>query len=359
MLNSGSETYKPTSIYRDMVATKTISPSSTQEKVKYVPNFSTVSTTWDVRHLDKFLQKSEWAQNSPSNNATQISRLMSELSPKGSPKASSFQSPKKSIRGPQNLHESFFIRNEPRDAYVPQREYLHKIYKDFATKGPKNDINTLVLMTGTDVDVLDKQYHPVLSPYGKTFDPSKLEPHKQSNEFMSPKQRREQIEEVKNNQNEYDKWSKKIKELTKMQRVYKNGFRSGILGLDNPISTGTALYKEENEKYLERVKASEFIENKRKQELNRKVGSNATIEFFNRNFNPEEVKPPHQIVEGNRKKHVELSHVEVWKDSKSRLFGDITEKSSEKRKNYLMEQDTRGRKWDIISGRVDNFARGV
>jgi len=341
-----------------MVASKTISPNSTQEKAKYIPNFSTVSTTWDVRHLDKFLAKTEWGQNSPSN-ATQISQFMSEGSPKGSPKASGFQSIRKSAGSPKGLTESFFIRNEPRNANIPQREYLHKIYKDFGAKGTKSDVNTLVLITGTEPEVLDKVYKPPISPYGKTFDPSKLEAFKQSGDFMSPKQRREQIEEVKTNQLEYEKWSKKIKELTKMQRVYKNGFRSGILGLDNPISQDTLLYKEEHQKYLARLKASEMIEHRRMQELSKRMGTNPTLEFLNRDFNPEEVKPPQQMVEKNKKRHVEMAHVEAWKDSRSRLFGNVTEKNSEKRKKFLDEMDTRGRKWDIISGRVDNFENRV
>ena len=46
MLNSSSETYKPTSLYRTMVwATKTISPNPAHEDAKYIPNFTTAFKT--------------------------------------------------------------------------------------------------------------------------------------------------------------------------------------------------------------------------------------------------------------------------------------------------------------------------
>jgi len=91
----------------------------------------------------------------------------------------------------------------------------------------------------------------------------------------------------------------------------------------------------------------------RRENLANRTGTNPAVEFLNREFKQQAVQPPQQIVKQNAKKHVNLPHVDNWKDSRSRLFGDVSEKVSESRKNYLIEKDTRGRNWDLITGRID------
>lgn len=346
MRSISPENYKPTSIYRNLVATKTINQTNVHEESKYIPNFTTTGKTWDVRHLDKFLNTSAWAQNSPANSprahrATDFSS--------GSP-ISGFKS--MSPKG-NTLKASFFMSNDPRDSKIQQKEYMLNIFRDFGSKGVRTDINTLALMSETDPQITQNHYSGYFSPYEKKFDPSKLEFANQPSPFMTPKQRQEQVQDIKANQAEFEKWNGRIKELTKRNRVYKNGYKSGILGVDGPLNSHTLMFREENDKFLTKQKDTETIENRRKKQLDTWTGSNSAVEFLNRKFNEDDVKPPKTMVEKNVKRHVDLPHVEAWKDSRARLFGEVNEKVSEQRRNHLIEMDNRGRNWNIITARVD------
>lgn len=246
------------------------------------------------------------------------------------------------------------MRNDSRDSKIQQKEYLLSVLKDFGSKGPYANYNTMTLLSNMNTENLDNHYKQNLIIGDKLFDSSKVEFAKSEERgLISPQQRRKELEEAVKHQMEMARWNDKIRGLTKKNRVYKNGFRSGIVGLDSPVNPETIFYSEEGQKFQETLKKAEKHGESRMRRLSNKAGTNASVEFFNRKFDEKTVRPPVRVVERNAKKVVELPHVKVWGDTNHRLFGEVQKKTKEERKQYLVGQETRGRAWDIITMRTD------
>ena len=145
------------------------------------------------------------------------------------------------------------------------------------------------------------------------------------------------------------KWKEKKKGIAKKYRVYKNGFKSGILGIDNPNNDETLLYKEEHKVIDEMKKNVKAIETRRLDQLQNLTKTNSLVEFYNRNFDIKTTEPLNPIVSRNGKLSVDMQHTTKWRNTTDRIFGQHEIAHSTDRANYLKSQETKGRKWDILS----------
>ena len=63
---------------------------------------------------------------------------------------------------------------------------------------------------------------------------------------------------------EFSNWKNEFKDVNKKFRVQKYGFKSGILGVDNPFNKFTVFYKEDYEKLKRKEEKFKFYDNIRK-----------------------------------------------------------------------------------------------
>ena len=337
------EKYRSTDIYRTLVSTGAITPSSSHEHYRFIPNHTPIGATWDVRHLDKFITNPKFG------STTSITQLRPNSTLKLH-EAMRTQSQKStgSLR-PLKSQGSHYFKSGPRFTDDREKAYLINFSKDFTIKEAKNNTNNLVTNSKVDQQGLEKYCIREFSVPEKHFTPNKLEFSVQGTSLMSPEAKREQLKEIKINQIELAKWKEKNKEKTKKYRVYKNGFKSGILGVDNPNNEETMLYKEEHQVIKNMKEHVKKIEMRRQEQLDNWTKSDHMIEFFNRNFDKTTALPLKQIVEKNSRKIISMEHTKCWRDTQDRLFGLREEQHSKERASYLKSQESKGRNFDIIS----------
>jgi len=338
------EKYRSTELYRTLVTAGNITPSGHHEDFKFIPNHKPTGLTFDAKHLDKFITKTKWGTSTSNSLTSKNSIAPHELNT-----MSSDALKKTPISQTLRSQASHYFKSGPRWTADREKAYLINFSKDFTIKEVRNNTNNLVTNSKTDRSKLNQYYTREYGEFEKTFDPSKLEFSVQGNALVSPQAQREQLKEIRLNQAEMAKWKEKKKQLAKKYRVYKNGFKSGILGIDNPTNDETLLYKEEHKTITEMKKNVNDIETRRLDQLKNLTKTNSLVEFFNRNFDAKTTEPLNPIVSRNGKLSVDLAHTTKWKNTTDRLFGQHEISHSTQRANYLKSQETKGRKWDILS----------
>lgn len=334
------EKYKSTAFYQHLISTASIRANSEHEHWRYEANFTPSGSTWDAKHMDNFLSSTKWGNNTGTVvPVTHLKKLSIQL-----------DTPRRNTLTPIKGQEQSarFFKTGPRPSVEKEPAYLQKVITNFTMKEAKNFTNSLVADTKVDPEKTKKHYEKEFGILEKTFDPSKLEYSDQPIRLVTPQQKRIQLVEVKKNQVEMGKWRERKAEVAKKLRVYRGGYRSGILGVDTPMNEGTMLYKDEYEKIKDMKEKSIKIERRRLGQLTETSKSNSMLEFFNKNFDKTTALPAPKIVDKNRRKTPDLPHAQ-WKNSADRLFHQPSEKRySVERAKHLREQETKGRDWNFL-----------
>lgn len=102
------------------------------------------------------------------------------------------------------------------------------------------------------------------------------------NLLSNAKNKRDELKITKENKEKFRKWKDEFMKLQKKFRVCKDGFKSGIINIDNPLNECTKLYKNEFEQIKKKELAKFIINDKHKKTLKELTKTNENIEFFNR-----------------------------------------------------------------------------
>jgi len=190
------------------------------------------------------------------------------------------------------------------------------------------------------------------TPEKKRHDPTKLDYIVQQERLMTPQERLKQINETKKEQKEFANWKDHLRESIKKTRIYKNGYRSGILALYTPLNDRTLLYKEEKAKIDHLHSHREAIESKRMEQIKGIFDSSSAIDFHNKTFDKRTTVPPRKIVEKNARAPVLAGFTEDWKDTHKRIFNGLAthiENYSVDRAKFLRNQEQQGRNFNPIT----------
>ena len=179
--------------------------------------------------------------------------------------------------------------------------------------------------------------------------------------FCPKTERREQIEEVKSNQKEYEKWSKKIKRSWPRCKGYtRMGLRSGIpFWVDNPTNSLIQFLYEENQKYLAKLKASVKRLKIGKERGIEKGWVTGSLEFFNREFLIRMMLNPLNMARWEKNVRRKGPKCSYWNVERLQriVFSEVDEKVFERERTSLTEMGHKRKEMDIIT--VDNFERAV
>ena len=363
---SASSHYKPTKLYRKLVDDGELGDTVKDDLFKYTPNIATYGNTWDAKHLDRFLSTSPWGQ-SASTLRTQASfgqytMSMPPVNGTSSLRNSGIASPgallsmKSNKTGATHPKESHFFRNGER--FSPEKSSIH----DFTYKVYENNLNQFVTNLPVQDKVLEGHYNKLLTRSPPPFETKSLEFSIKPEESIMPHARREQLELTKKQQREFQEWKEANKLVTKRNRVYHAGFKSGILSLDNPLYDGTRIYRDEHDELKYRNEEKRRIEARHQKDVEMLSRTNPQIEFMNKDAALIDNNPEYKqyymnkpIVPGNGKVRVQLPHTKVLFDSQDRLFGAEVKKYSLNRADYLRSQELRGKHYDILSNVVNDI----
>ena len=335
--------YKPTETFRKL----SIDDNNMKTKMfKYVPNCTTVGNTWDAKHLDLFLTTSPWGQSS---GTLKTQTLLENYA------ASLPQSRTSLPKAYSTLKSSYYFRNS--DRFGPEQNAIH----NFTHKVCENNVNQLVTNLPVQEDSLKNHYNKMLTRSQPPMETKALEFSIKPDESTLPHARRSQVEEMKKSQQEFKKWKEANQLVTKRNRVYKAGFKSGILSLDNPLYDSTLIYKEEHDQMKARYEEKRKIEAKHREEVAYLSRTNPQVEFMNKEAKLIDDVPEHKkyylekpITAHNGKVRVNMPHTKLLQDSQDRLFGAETHKYSLRRAEYLRSQELRGKNYDILSNVVND-----
>jgi hypothetical protein len=333
--------YKPTAVYHNYLTTHDSEQETTKNTLfKFQPNTNTHGSTWDAKHLDNFINASPWgkglqsvALNSDTLSPTFKGRLRSSIA-----------------EDQTKLRGSHFFHNGPK------LEDNYKV-KDFSYKLPSNRYNQMVSNSPPKLPAENMKafYDKNFVPKDQAFDRSKLLYASIELNGTLPTQRRAEMEESKQNQLKYSEWKGKNMEINKKHRVFKNGYRSGIMGFDGPMNDQTQIYKEDHDILTTTLVNKRKIEDRHLRDLEKTTRTTAEIEFHNKAAKdletPEKLKAAlaMPIAHHNGKIHVKEEFVKKWSDTQNRLFGAEVDKYSLPRAAYLRNQELRGRNADILS----------
>jgi len=326
---ASTDRYKSTELYTTLREAKLIEKSMPFEEARFMENYKLTGNTWDARHLDNFLNTNAQATGTAINRSRSITP------------------------GRKLTHQgSHFFKPGPR--FQPDREfaYVFNITKDFSVKEAKDNVNSLLFLSKVSEDTLKKYYDKNYQLLPKNFDETKLDFTKQPNRFMTPIERRAQLEQTRKEQDAFQAWRKRYQEVAKKTRIYKNAYKSGVVALDNPIYDHTLMYSEEKERLDSLQRHKKQIEARRLAQLKDLHKTSDSVEFFNPRFDPSTTQPPKKIIEHNGKVPVRTLYTESWKNTHERIFKSENihiEKYNVKRAEFLKEKDTNGRNWNPIT----------
>jgi len=346
MFSTAGHNYRSAKVYRDLVQSGSIKPNTPHEKYKYISNYKPVGSTWDAHHLDQFL------------NTSQFATISTTTSTRGSLRPQTRQS--------INILTTNFTQPTDRNysvTPVDNRPYLETKKADYLT-GNSTNFMIREARNATNNLVADPQVNPMKTTAfferefkipEQTYDVKKLEFSEQPVRFTGPRERRSEVLETKRNQEELSKWKEQRASVTRKFRIIKGAFKSGVIGIDNPMNDSTLLYTDEHRK-IQTVKAkAEEIEKKRLTHLIKVNKTNSMIEAHNKNFDPKYALPALKIIDDNAKKPVIMPHTEKWKNSDERLFNQPLKRYSIDRSNFLKTMETRGRNWNILNSASIDF----
>ena len=341
---------------------------NTREKLKEyfnnLPNGKTVANTWDAKHLDRFLNSSQWGLN-PSAMRTQATfnhnssslpqarstlRSLSTNGPEG--RGHSRTSGRNSAMG-----ESLAFKLSGRCG--PEKTDIY----DFSYRFPDSNINIAVTNIPVNQSSLENHYSKMFVREPAPFTTPDLEFSIKHDESPDPRARRKQLEENIKNQHSFHEWKEKNKIVTKRNRVYHNQYRSGVVSLDHPLNDSTLIYREERDRLTQEKQERSKIEERHKEDLRHYTRTSEEIQFLNKRSklideSPERLRAYSErpIAHGNRRARVGSEWARRVEETQDRIFGVEVKPYSVGRAEYLRNQETKGKRYNILNNGVNDVS---
>lgn len=294
------------------------------------PNAKLVGSTFDATHLDKFLK-------------THFSDYQKDFFLKKQAAADQ----KNQTLLTNKSKESCIFKSKPRFDPVPES------FRDFFSK-----INEMALTPNTSIHLetgassIEEKYSVVKTQRPK----NEIMIENSNNQPISASSKLNDMKTLSKKRQEYSLWKKELADLTKKQRVMRNGFRSGAMNIDNPLKENSYYYKDASSERKQELETLEKNREKHKMMIFTTSKTNPRIEFFNSNnenekkksvFSPENKRNIDDWWVSKKKNPIFLDRLQ---NSKDRVFGkkEINDRSLE-RALYLKDQETRNKDYNIVS----------
>lgn len=368
---SASTHYKTTGVYRKLLNDGEVADTTKNGLFKYVPNSTTFGNTWDARHMDKFLNSSPWGQSASTSMKNQISMEQSNSFLPVNGEGTNRSNSQNAMMGMMSLKSNANSNSNTSGAYGKESHYFRNgdrfsneksVIHDFTYKVAENNLNQFVTNEPVKESTLGNHYNQYLTRSMPAKDPRSLEFSLKSDTSALPHARREQMEQTKKEQKEFQEWKESNKIITKRNRVYHSGFKSGILGLDNPLYDSTKIYRDEYDQHQQLKQEKRRIEARHLEDITTHSRTNAQIEFMNKRSALIDSSPEYKqhflerpIASKNAKTKVEAPYTQVLHNSQDRLFGAEVDKYSIRRADYLRSHEIRGKQYNILSNAVNDL----
>lgn len=85
------------------------------------------------------------------------------------------------------------------------------------------------MLSDIDKEVMNKHYKANFTEPKKDFNLEKTELNNLPTKFMTPSQRKKQLDDTKQEQKKYSDWKNGHKIVIKRDRLYHNAYKSGIM----------------------------------------------------------------------------------------------------------------------------------
>lgn len=290
-------------------------------------NLTLHGTTWDAKHLDKFL-KSEWGD-----------RLFNASKSNQPPE------PAKNIEGIKTVDTN--IRPSPAFLTLPRSS---AIIAPVPTQAPviTGVVTHTQFQDNQQPISIQKKDHIEISKKMQKIEQELKGIREAQMERVTPDRRRQLFEGEKKREQMLKKLKEEKAMITKQNRIIKSGYPEGILGVDAPNLPDTKLYWKE-QKEIERSRSLQANRwQQRAQNIMKNTSTSPGITFSN----PNSAELPGEKVRA-KKKVDEIP--EQYHDTFGALFVPKTEKRDPDRAQRLKELNRGERNFDIISGAYYKF----
>jgi len=233
-----------------------------------------------------------------------------------------------------------------------------KLDKKFDFPGEYSDVNFMVTRENMKNQKAVGFYKDNFEVKAKNFDVSMTNLPQNVNRLTTPLEKRQEIQEVKKNKEKYIDWKRDFMNSQKKYRITKSSFRSGILDIDNPQNELTKVYQKEYEDFKKKEAERSLINERHKEQLKDFTKTHHDITFLNKNhkkhFN-DDIKEIKISTNWTGKSRIKEKFYKEYQDSQDRLFGAIPNKYSVNRAENIMNCENKGKNWDIISWKINDF----
>jgi len=210
------------------------------KQLKQKPNAQLTGSTFDAKHLDKFLQ--------------------TEYGEKGAyPIPISPIDPKVGLGAGKPVGETANViplqtnvRPDPCFLTVPRQ--MRKEVNHGVTAKPFEFVCTNMGLVGNNNQNSKELYQKQVKELERLkngFDPKKLSLDQEAKGLIKPADRRKEIEEIKKNCEAYNEYKKNHMFAVKRDRVVKAGWKNGIAGVDSVLDPNTFFFKEQQAKMVD------------------------------------------------------------------------------------------------------------
>lgn len=379
-------TYKPTADYRstrtDFTDKSGVDPLNKHYDFAFDNNVNLAGSTWDVKHLDAFLETSEFGRTDTFHTTFNEKKHLGILSTKsfyqkelgnrsrslasegGTPGANFKRTQGPDAKGGDSSNNrSAFFSAKKRMPNNPLVFYdFPAFYSKYSSMNPENpDYGQMAkffeqnFTKPVNVEEEAKPAYPIsnLAPplRPSTTPVSYLET---SHQLQLPSQRISEMKQV--NANQKGRAIEKEDKLRKQKkfRVIHGAHRSGVMGIDHPLNPETLLYNGEDAYERFRAEERRKIQEKRQTSLTRHEGTHPGITFLNprstkRIGEDKIVKEESTNPLQHSKKRVNEPFKQKWDNSSDRIFGTKFKNFSLNRAQFIHDQETRSRGFDIIA----------
>ncbi|CAG9311821.1 unnamed protein product [Blepharisma stoltei] len=288
------------------------------------PSVTLHGSTWDAKHLDKFLS-SQWGEklfSSKRNSA--MSLPPSQPNPALAP----------FLNGDTNIRPSPAFISLPRTSEAPA--FLTKETKPMTMMSWRNDQRPFepsqpdMIKIGEKMSQLEKR---------------RLEDDTEYNKRILPSKRRQLYEAAKYREKEYKKLKNERLAIIKKERIISNAYPNGILGVDSPDRPDLSshywkmqkqdMIKEQEDRLKREARAINMLKYR---------GTSPGIGFSHSNIENPPVEKPRGL------KRVEDEVPEQYHNTHNSLFVPTVDRISEDRNERLKSLWRGNRDYNIISG---------
>ncbi|KAL4468767.1 hypothetical protein ABPG74_005270 [Tetrahymena malaccensis] len=252
------------------------------------------------------------------------------------------------------LQRSFFFNG-------PERFENDKNHNYFGRSQINPMVNTHKYETSQAEDI---KYYKIFQETEKKFDDSKLYLKTDSNYLKAPKERIEELQEVKKNQQLLQEWKVEHQQKSKQYKLAKAAFKSGISHIDGPLDNDTQIYSNEHKNFIKKENDELNRRNVRLSYIEKFVTTNPAIYFDNSQqsglFEKKRQNFPHQVDDfQNNFMRKQKSELALNRNSQTfdRLFGhnlqDQKNIINSQRSKFLMSKDLYGKQHNIVNNTLN------